>query len=102
MLALSWDRYYEVVRLALLNVRSDSALIAKADSTSTASCDRAGNVCRCVGWDHHLTALMCLPSSIGSRLGGAKIKALKLSSLSVITANSYCHLLKADNSIEES
>jgi hypothetical protein len=73
-----------------------------AESTSIASCDRAGNVCRCVGCDHHLTALICLPSSISSRLGGAKIKASKLSSLSVMTADSCCHLSKANNSIEVS
>jgi hypothetical protein len=97
VLALNCDRSHEVVRLALLNVRSDSALIAKAESTSMASCDRAGKVYRFVGCAHHWTTLICLPSSISSRLGGAKIKALKLSSLSVTTADCCCHLLKADS-----
>jgi hypothetical protein len=97
VLALNYDRSYEVVRLALLNVRSDSALIAKAESTLMASCDRAGKVCHYVGCTYYWITLICLPSSISSRLGGAKIKALKLSSLSVTTANCYCYLLKADS-----
>jgi hypothetical protein len=63
----------------LLNVRSDSALIAKAESTSIASYDRAEKVCRCVGWAHHSMTVDRLPSSVGSQLGGADIKALKLS-----------------------
>jgi hypothetical protein len=42
----------------------------------------------------------CLPSSVSSRLGGVDIKALKLSSLSVATADCCCHLLKADSSVE--
>jgi hypothetical protein len=65
----------------LLNVRSDSVLIAKAESTSIVSCDRAGKVCRYVGWAHHSMTVSCLTSSIGSGLGGADIKALKLSSV---------------------
>jgi hypothetical protein len=97
VLALNCDRSYEVVRLALLNVRSDSALIAKAESTLIARCDRAGKVCRCIGCTYHWTTLICLPPSIGSRLGGAKIKALKVSSLSVTTADCCCHLSKADS-----
>jgi len=44
----------------------------------------------------------CLPSSVGNRLGGADIKALKLSSLSVTTADCCCHLLKANSSAEVS
>jgi hypothetical protein len=44
----------------------------------------------------------CLPSSVSSRLGGADIKALKLSSLSVTTADCCYHLSKADSSAEVS
>jgi hypothetical protein len=97
MLALNYDRSHEVIRLALLNVRSDLALITKAESTSIASCDSARKLSRYVGYAYYWITLIYLPSSIGSRLGGAKMKALKLSSLSVTTADCCCHLSKADS-----
>jgi hypothetical protein len=99
VLALNCDRSRKVVRLALLNVRSDSALITKAESTSIASCDCARKRSRCVGCAHHWITLICSPSSIGSRLGRAKMKALKLSSLSVTTADCCCHLIKSNHTI---
>jgi hypothetical protein len=42
----------------------------------------------------------CLPSNVGSRLGGADIKALKLSLLSVTTADCCYHPSKAGSSAE--
>ena len=101
MLALNCDLSHDVVLLALLNVRSDLALIAKAESTLMASCDRAGKIRRYVGWAHHLITVVCLPSRVSSRLGRAEIKALKLYSLSATTADCCCYRLKADNSAAE-
>jgi hypothetical protein len=42
----------------------------------------------------------CLPSSVGSRLGGADMKALKLSSLSVTTADCCYHLSEVGTDID--